>query len=56
VDPPLSIKIEKVTQKILSETHGIKSFFSKAMIAAGIGIPENIFTVFSLLNATSRLF
>lgn len=41
VDPPPSIKLEKVTQEILSETHGIKSFFSKAMIAAGIGIPEN---------------
>jgi hypothetical protein len=41
VDPPPTMILEKVTLQRIYETHGIKSFFSKAMIAAGIGIPEN---------------
>jgi len=64
VDLPPSTKLEKFTQQRISETHGIKSFFSKAMIAAGIGIPENyLHSVFPfkcdvtfILNSASLLY
>lgn len=40
-EPATFSRTLKVTQIILPETHGIKSLFSKAMIAAGISTPEN---------------